>query len=143
MANRWNGRIATQTVAFRGTSVVGVLATSNTFPTFHAVDNARYWLSVTGGVSGTFSVVVNGLISGQTAILAGITSVGAAGQYVLFPIGYSNSGLAMTVPTVQNLSEMHRFDMVLPPANVQFIANTGTAGISANCTVHAVLHGGY
>ena len=143
MANRWNGAIATQTVVFRGTSVVGVLATSNTFPTFHTVSDARYWLSVVGGVSGTFSVVVNGKVSGNTVILAGITSVGAAGQYVMFPIGYSNSGLAMTVPTVQNLSEMHRFDMVLPPSNVQFIANTGTAGISANCTVSAALYGGY
>lgn len=143
MANRWNGNIATQTVVFRGTSTVAVRGFNENFPNFHSVSDARYWLSVTGGVSGNFSVTVQGVISGQTVLLAGQTAVTAAGEYALFPVGYSSNGTALAIPPAQNLSELHRYDTVVPPSHIQFVANTSTAGISANCTVRAALYGGY
>jgi hypothetical protein len=120
-----------------------VLQTVNGFPTFKAVNDARYLLNVTGGVSGNFSVVVTGRISGLSVILAGITAIASAGQYTLFPIGYSNSGTVLAVPTAQNLSEMLRYDTIVPPSHAQFIANTSTAGVSANCTIVASLYGGH
>ena len=143
MANRWNAPIATQTVVFRGTSTVSVLQTSDEFPTFKAFSDARYFLSVTGGVSGNFSVVVGGNVGGQTVFLAGVTALTAAGQYALFPIGYSSNGTVLAVPTAQNYSEIFTYAGVVPPTHVQFTANTGTAGISASCTVRAALYGGY
>lgn len=145
MANQWSGPIATQTVTFRGTSAIGVKATSVNFPGTRAIINASYGLNVTGGVSGNFSCVVAGNIGGTTYLLAGITAVTAAGKYILFPVGYSSNGAVSAIPPVAasvggGLGDMMRLDQTVPPSYVYLIANTGTAGISANCTVSAVLH---
>ena len=143
MANRWTGTIATQTVVFRGTSQVGVLSANQNFPTFHTVSGAGYFLTVTGGVSGNFSCVVNGTVSGHTVHLAGVTAVTAAGVFALYPIGYSSNGSVVAVPLATALGDALTYTSLVAPSNVQFIANTGTAGISASCTVRAAVYGGY
>lgn len=147
MPNQWSGPIATQTVTFRGTSQIGVKSTSPNFPGSRALVDAKYALVVSGGVSGNFSCVVAGNIGGTTHLIAGITAVTAAGKYILFPVGYSSNGAVSAIPPVAasiggGLGDMNRLDGILAPSYVYLIANTGTAGISANCTISAVLHAG-
>lgn len=140
MANQWNATIATQTVAFRGTSTVDVKVAVKDFHDIRSIAGAAYSLLVAGGVSGNFSVVVSGFIGGATFQLAGVTAVTAAGAYALYPIGYSSSGAVAAIPLATNLGDAFTFTNIVPPARVHFVANTSTAGISANCTVAACLY---
>lgn len=140
MPNQWNAVIATQTALFRGTSTVGVKGTNQNFPSARSLASAVYGLNVTGGVSGSFSVMVVGNIGGYSYYLAGISAVSAAGNYILQPIGYSSAnGLPITpplAPTV-DMAGINRLDMIVPPSSVQFAPGVLTAGISAACTVSA------
>lgn len=140
MANQWNSPIATQTVVWRGTSTVETLDISNAFPAARALNQAIYGLNITGGVSGNFSVAVVGHVGGYTYHLAGLTNISAAGSYILYPAVYGpTGGISGTFAVGANLGDAQRLDWTVPPARVHFIANTGTAGISASCTVSACL----
>lgn len=144
MATHWTGTIATQTVAFRGTSQVQARATATTLPSSPVLDKAIYSLNVAGGISGSFGVHVIGWVAGASYILAGITACNAAGRYILYPVGYSSSGLgtlvgATTIPPVGALGDIFTLDQTVPPSYVIFQSGVATAGISANCTVGALL----
>jgi hypothetical protein len=142
MAKQWNGTLATQTVHFRGTSAVSVLNTSTAQPNLRTLSSAAYCLQVTGGVSGSFGCHILGRVGGVTVITAGVTGVGAAGNYVLYPIGYSSTGAAAAVGAVGGLGDFHRVDQILPPQTVVFQSGIATAGISATLALHAALHEG-
>lgn len=138
MANQWTGVIATQTVAFRGTSTVGILGANNTFPQSRSLENAVYGVSITGGISGSFAVLVRGRIGGVPYLIAGLTAIAAAGAFVLSPIGYSNTnGSVITLPLAPGVSvdAVNRIDRIVTPSDVLFQSGVATAGISANCTV--------
>lgn len=142
MANQWTGVIATQTVAFRGTSTVGVLGINNTFPQARALEQAVYGVSITGGISGSFAVLVRGRIGGVPYLIAGLTAITAAGAFILSPIGYSNTnGTVIPLPLAPGISVdgVHRIDRVVAPSDVLFQSGVATAGISANCTVVTTL----
>ena len=141
MANQWNAVLATQTVAFRGISQHDTKFTASEFPSIRAVENAVYGLRVAGGVSGSFGVLVLGMIGGFTYFLAGITAVSAAGSYVIRPMGYSSNGAALAVPTTESNEVQYQLTNILPPSQVVFQSGVTTAGISANCTVSAALYG--
>ena len=149
MANQWSARIVSQSSHFRGISTVGVVSSVPVFPSTRAIMNAVYVLRVTGGVSGSFGVNVlgqvgmqgtallpNGMITGVTVALAGVTGIGAVGTYVLFPYGYSVSGVGTLVDAADVI---HRLDRIVPPSAVAFESGIATAGISAHCVVSAVL----
>ena len=140
MANQWSGTIATQTVAFRGTSTVFITPTFTEFPNTRTVSAAAYILGVSGGVSGSFGVTVRGRIGreaqGANISLAGVTAISASGDYVLFPYGYSVSGIG----TLSNqVDVLQRIDQIVPPSSVIFQSGVATAGISAYCIVSAVM----
>ena len=142
MANQWNGTIATQTVAFRGLSQVFVRSTNSTFPNHRTITDAVYSMVVTGGISGTFGVNVVGHLgsaSGATFIIAGLTALTAAGNYILFPFGYSSTGAGLLAyaPSKESLVTL---DKIVPPTYVGFQSAVATVGISANCTVSVALH---
>jgi hypothetical protein len=141
MANQWNAVIATQTVAFRGTSSVGVKAFSTALPQVRALGDAVYGVKVAGGISGTFGVFVVGYVGGTTYVLAGVTNITAAGNYILYPVGYSSTGAPGIPGDVQaSVAGIHRLDRVVPPSHVAFQSAVATVGISASCTVSAVMY---
>ena len=140
MANQWNSTIATQTVAFRGTSSVEVRDISTAFPNLRVVSGAVYGLNVAGGVSGSFGVHVVGMVGGFTYTIAGLTAISAVGNYILYPTGYSSTGALQGVGTGLPLSDANRIDQTVPPVSVNFQSGVATAGISANCTVSASLY---
>ena len=141
MPKQWNGTLATQTVAFRGSSVVSVLNTTTAAPNFRTISRAVYALNVAGGVSGTFGVNIQALVGGITFVVAGLTAITAVGNYILYPCGYSSTGAFMGAGAVlTSLADVHTIVNYLPPIRVAFESVTATAGISANCTVNATLH---
>ena len=62
MPKQWNGQLATQTVAFRGTSRVNVMEAGAGAQNFRTISRAAYMLTVTGGVSGSFGSHVLGYV---------------------------------------------------------------------------------
>lgn len=137
--NQWNGTIGNQTVQFRGTSTVDVKPTSPNFPNVRCIGNAVYVARVSGGISGSFGVTVLGRVgefAGSTVALAGITGIAAVGTYVLFPYGYSASGVG-SLNDSPILAQ--RIDNVVPPSHVAFQSGIATAGISATINVAACL----
>lgn len=152
MPNQWSGRIAGQSAHFRGTSFVGIKAQAPEFPNTKSLAGAVYVARVTGGVSGSFSVHVLGMIGkhgtaalpnsdisnvGTTVCIAGVTGVAAAGTYILVPYGYSANGVPVLADAAVG---MHTIDEVVPPALVAFEPTTGAAvGISAHVLVSACL----
>jgi hypothetical protein len=136
MANQFNQIIATQTVAFRGLSQVGVRTGNINYPNSRTITGAVYSLLVTGGISGTFGVNVVGIIGGATYTIAGVTAITAAGSYILYPVGYSSTGAGGAVGAVSaGVNAIHRIDHIVPPYYVGFQSAVATVGISANCTV--------
>lgn len=140
MPKQWNGTLATQTVVFRGTSRVDIMSAGAGAQNFRTISRAAYKLTVTGGVSGSFGAHVLGYLGNTTIVLAGVTAVGAAGNFVFFPVGYSSTGAQGAVGAVGNVGDINRLDWTVPPTAVIFQSGVATAGISANCTVSAVLH---
>lgn len=140
MANQWNAAIASQTVHFRGTSAVGVRAFANQIPHSRALVGTRYSLQVTGGVSGSFGAHVVAAVGGATVVVAGLTNISAAGNYVLTPVGFSASGAAIngTFGGLPAMDTYLRLDEIAPPLTVAFQSGVATAGISANCSVHMI-----
>lgn len=137
MAGQFNAVIATQTVVFRGTSQVKVETANVQFPNMRALAGAAYVLNVTGGVSGAFGVVVMGQVGGYTVSLAGVTNISSVGNYVLYPFGYTTSGVGNLGGAGIPLEP--RIDQIVPPYSVLFQGNSGTAGISATLTVSAAV----
>ena len=141
MPKQWNGTLATQTVAFRGTSRVDIMSAGAGSQNFRTISRAAYSLTVTGGVSGSFGAHILGYLGNTTTVLAGVTAVGAAGTFILYPVGYSSTGAQGAVGAVSiGVNTINRIDWTVPPTAVIFQSGVGTAGISANCTVSAVLH---
>lgn len=141
MAQQFNGIIAQQTVAFRGTSAISVFTGTSSFPVFRAIRDARYTANLTGGNSGSFSVHVIGSIGGTTYIIAGLTAMGTTTtSYVLPPRGYDNGGLGIVLGTVG--STYTTLENIVPPSAVVFQSGVATAGISRAVTVSAVLSSG-
>ena len=137
MARFWNGTLATQTVTFRGTSTIQVLGGGG-LPNFRDITDAKYSVVVSGGVSGSFGVHVLGFVGNTTHMLAGLTAITAAGARVLYPIGYSTTGVQNVPGTVVlSLADMNHLDMSIPPSHVVFQSGVATAGISATITVGA------
>lgn len=153
---QWVGRIAGQSVHFRGTSTVGVqdIATPGRVFSNRALSSAVYVARVTGGVSGSFGITVigklgshgsaalpnPGIASGTTFALAGVTGIGAAGNFVLFPYNYGIDGKGVLGVTAGTGDLLYRIDQTLPPTNVAFESGVTTAGISAHCIVSALLY---
>lgn len=153
MPSQWAGRIAGQSVHFRGTSTVGAQnsnsVTGNRPFSNRVLTKSVYVARVTGGVSGSFGVTVlgqigmhgsaaipNGVVAGTTVAIAGITAIGAAGTYVLFPYNYGIDGKGVIGYTT-NL--VYTIDQSTPPSAVAFESGVGTAGISAHIVVNALL----
>ena len=142
-ANKFNGILARQSAVWRGTSTIAVPQTSEMLAAFRGgVNRAVYNVAISGGISGNFSVMVNGLIGGQTCFLAGRTNTGAVATRFLYPVGYSSNGTVLTVPLGPSLGAVHRYDTTVAPSHVQFIATTDVAGVSATVEVYAVILGG-
>lgn len=143
MPNQWNGNIALQNVPFRGTSQVSVKTSFPNFPDVRCISRARYAVNVTGGVSGSFGVLVLGHIGGNTYHLAGNTGISGIGNFVLYPIGYTGAGgqpgTIMSSVMVPPLSDTLTLIDYVPPSLVHFQSGVATAGISAACTVSACL----
>ena len=139
MARYWNGTLATQTVVFRGTSTIQVLG-GNGMPNFRNISDARYSVIVSGGVSGSFGVHVLGFVGTTTYMIAGLTALTAAGARILYPVGYSTTGV-QNVPGTVVLSkgDMHLIDMTIPPSHVVFQSGVATAGISATIAIGAYI----
>lgn len=144
MPNQWNATLATQNVAFRGTSQVSIKTSFTAFPDVRSITQARYAVNVTGGVSGSFGVLVLGHVGGFTVHLAGNTAISAIGTYVLYPIGYTGGGaqpgVIMSTISTPPLSDVLTLVDVVPPSLVHFQSGVATAGISAACTVVGCLH---
>lgn len=140
MPKQWNGTLATQTAHFRGTSRVDVMVAGAGAQNFRTISRAAYALRVTGGVSGTFGAHILGYLGDTTAVLAGVTAVTAAGTFVFYPVGYTNTGVAGAVGAAGLVDGMNRLDWTVPPTAVIFQSAIATVGISAACTVGAVLH---
>ena len=141
MPRQWNGQLATQTVAFRGTSRVDVMSAGAGEQNFRTISRAAYRLVVTGGVSGSFGSHILGYLGNTTVVIAGVTAVGAAGSFVFYPVGYSSTGAQGAVGAIASgVNDLNRLDWTVPPTAVIFQSGIATAGISANCTVSAVLH---
>ena len=141
MAQQFNSIIATQSVIFRGTSVIDILSTTTALPVFRAIAGSAYAVTLSGGQSGTFGVVVKGSLGGTTYTIAGVTALTAVGNFMLYPTTYDEDGaeeLQSTAITVAG----HRIDQIVPPSTVEFsvagIANT--LGVSTVATVSAVLY---
>lgn len=134
----WSGQIAGQTYNWRGTSSFSIFSEVEDFPSLRVITGAAYTLRVTGGVSGTFGVVVVGNIGGSTVNLAGLTAITAAGTYVMFPVGYSSTGAGNAIGGVQ-VSMFHRLDQLIQPSVVALQSAIATVGISAACTIHATI----
>ena len=74
-------------------------------------------------------------------MIAGVSAVSAAGNYMLYPVGYSSTGAAGAVGAVSTgVDGINQIMWTVPPTAVIFQSGVATAGISANCTVSAVLH---
>jgi hypothetical protein len=141
MANNFFGIIAQQTVPFRGTSQISVRAAAPDMPHFRALKQARYLCSVTGGVSGSFGVLVLADVGGLTWTIAGNTTVGT-GLNVLYPTTWGNDGVVNALETATGAATQQIIDS-LPPAYVAFQSAIATAGISATITVSAAIQGAY
>jgi hypothetical protein len=140
MARQWNGTLATQTVAFRGTSTVAVLNTTTSAPNFRAISGAAYSLVVAGGISGSFGVHILGYAGNTTFVLAGVTAISTAGNRILYPVGYSSTGAAGAVGAILlSTVDINRIDQDITPTHVVFQSGVATVGISAHCTVGAML----
>jgi hypothetical protein len=108
---------------------------------FRTISRAAYTLVVTGGVSGSFGSHILGYLGNTTIVLAGVTGVGAVGTFVMYPVGYSSTGAQGAVGAVSSgVKDINRLDWTVPPTAVVFQSGVATAGISATCTVNAVLH---
>lgn len=141
MPKQWTGTLATQTVAFRGTSRVDIMSAGAGSQNFRTISSAAYSLAVTGGVSGSFGAHILGYLGNTTAVLSGVTAISAVGTYILYPVGYSSTGAQGAVGAVSaGVNAINRIDNVVPPTAVIFQSGVATAGISASCTVSAVLH---
>jgi hypothetical protein len=141
MPKQWNGTLATQTVAFRGTSRVDIMSAGAGAQNFRTISRAAYSVRVVGGISGAnFGAHILGYLGNSTVVLAGVTALTVAGTYVMYPVGYTNTGAAGAVGAVGLVDGMNRLDWTVPPTAVVFQSGVATAGISANMTVSAVLH---
>lgn len=139
MARRWNGILATQTAPFRGTSTI-VIAQTAGYPMFRHITDARYTAVVSGGISGSFAVLVTGLVGTTAYTIAGMTNISTARNAVLFPAGYTSSGGTIdSLATARIATDLHRLDLICPPYSVQFQSNVATAGISASISVEALI----
>ena len=155
MPSQWAGRIAGQSVHFRGTSTVGAQAfnsvTGNRPFSNRALTKAVYVARVTGGVSGTFGISVIGTIgmhgtallpnanlAGTTVLIAGATTIAAAGTFVLVPYNYGIDGKGF-VGTTATTPIYQGIDQAVPPAYVAFESNIATVGISAHIVVNALM----
>jgi hypothetical protein len=139
MANNYFGVIAAQTVPFRGTSTVSVKTFAPELPNFRAIKGARYFCSVTGGVSGNFGVLVTADVAGLTYLIAGNTTV-ATGVNVLYPLTYGADGTVNAPEAAMAVTTQQIIDYA-PPAFVHFQSAIATAGISATITVTAAIMG--
>jgi hypothetical protein len=138
--NTFNGIIATQTDHFRGTSTISIMGQVPNFPHFKCVDDALYAMEITGGVSGSFGVLVMGNIGGTTYILAGLTSITAAGKYMITPFMYDADGGEDTIETTITTTRVQPHALV-PPSSVSVQSGVATHGISATITVSGVIRG--
>lgn len=140
----FSGILATQTVPFRGTSTVFVHTSVPEMSNFRALRSAVYTCTVAGGVSGSFGVVVLGMVGGMTVHIAGNTTFlfDTVGQVacVLYPASYGSDGKLNALETATAAATQQI--MSVPPYAVVFQSAIATAGISANLTVGAVLLGG-
>jgi len=100
MPKQWNGTLATQVVAFRGTSRTDIMAAGAGSQNFRTISRAAYSMAVTGGISGSFGAHILGYLGNTTIVLAGVTAVGAAGTFVFYPVGYSSTGAQGAVGAV-------------------------------------------
>ena len=141
MANPFNAIIAVQTANWRGSSVVTVRGTTAlSAQNVRAIAGACYGLKVSGGVSGTFGVFALGYVGGSTYVLAGVTNVTAAGNYIFYPVGYSSTGAPGVPGDIQSsVSILNRIDQIVPPSHIVFQSAVATVGISAACTVGLVM----
>ena len=139
MAQPFNAIIAKQTDDFRGTSTISVLSTTSAFPNARALSRAMYAVNVEAGQSGTFGVDVVGSIGGTTYTIAGLTSISAAGNYILYPRTYGSDGALDAVEAAVSVATQQIIDIV-PPSAVMFRSNVATAGVTAVITVSAVLY---
>ena len=141
MPRQWNGTLATQVVAFRGTSRTDIMVAGAGAQNFRTISRAAYSMAVTGGISGSFGAHILGYLGNTTIVISGVTAISAAGTYVFYPVGYSSTGAAGAVGAIAlGVDSINRLDWTVPPTAVIFQSGIATAGISANCTVSAVLH---
>lgn len=141
MARHWNGTLATQTVAFRGTSRVNIMSAGAGAQNFRTISRAAYSVAVVGGISGgAWGAHILGYLGNTTVVLAGVTNLTVAGTYVMYPVGYTNTGAQGAVGAAGLVDGMNRLDWTVPPTAVVFQSAIATVGISANMTVSAVLN---
>lgn len=139
MAQQFNAIIAQQTDHFRGTSAIEILSTTNALPNFKAITGSAYAVTLSGGQSGSFSVHILGSIGGTTYIVAGLTALTAAGDYMLYPATYLTTGAMDALEAAIAVADV-TLDKIVPPSTVVFESGVATAGISTNATVSAVLY---
>ena len=140
MAQQFNGTIAVQTAHFRGTSTINIRKVVPEMSSFRSISGAAYGINVTGGVSGSFGVLVLGHIGGITYTLAGLTTV-ASGVQLLAPATYARTGAENATETAMSIETQQILNLV-PPSYVAFQSGVATAGISAAITVTACIRGG-
>lgn len=139
MAQQFNAIIAEQTDHFRGNSFVSVLSTTDALPNFRAITGSAYTAQVSGGVSGSFGVLIRGRVGGLVLDLAGLTAISTAGNFVLYPITYNTNGAANAVETAISAATK-QIDQIMPPSEVLFQSGDATEGISASIQVTATLY---
>ncbi len=139
MSKQFNAIIADQRVIFRGSSTVGI--STSTMPNFRAITGAAYAVNVTGGISGSFGVMVLGQLGGITYHLAGLTSL-AAGSFMMYPATYNGAGALNILETTVTVANYRGLDQLIPPQSVLFEAGgaANAIGISATIEVSAVIY---
>lgn len=139
MAQQFNAIIAEQTDHFRGSSSLSPLSVTDALPNFRAITGSAYAAVVTGGISGSFAVLVRGRLGGLTLDLAGLTAISTGGNFVLHPIVYQANGAASAVGSAKSIATT-QLDQLIPPTEVLVQSGILTAGISASISVRAVLY---
>lgn len=133
----FNGILATQTDHFRGTSTIDI---GHITPNFRAIQGARYIATVSGGVSGAFSVEVVGSLGGREVVLCGLSNLVAAGDYLLYPRIGDVGGDFLDLETPVGTSQQ-TYDQLVPPSKVVFRPGDPVDGISASIVVGACILG--
>ena len=138
MSKQFNAIIADQRVIFRGSSTVGI--STSTMPHYRAITGAVYGVQVTGGISGSFGVEIQGVIGEANYVIAGLSTL-VAGAFVLYPATYAAAGALNDLEVVDTVA-LRTYDQLVPPSSVVFSA-AGAAnalGISATITVSATIY---